>query len=267
MANATQADIDNALRLADVADEISNRYFLSSKLKVDTKPDMTPVTEADIAVEKALSQIVSEEFNDGYLGEEGTRESSENKRTWIIDPIDGTKNFMRGMPIWGVLIALQDGQQTIAAAVSCPALGRRWWAGLGMGAFTQDVDGTTRQIRVSAVEALNDTFLLHSSSLESWNKIHPDTENKVRQLIKKVWRERAPGDMYNYMLVAEGAADVCFEPYAKQWDIEAPKLIVTEAGGSFWSNATPETPADEERAIVATNSKLQSIILNEMGLN
>jgi histidinol-phosphatase len=268
MPNATQADLNNALRLADIADEISSHYFMSSKLTVNTKPDMSPVTEADIAVEKALSQIVREEFKDGYLGEEGTREGGANKRTWIIDPIDGTKNFMRGMPIWGSLIALLDGEETIVGVVSCPALGRRWWAGKGMGSFTQDVDGTTRELHVSGVDKLENTFVLFSNSQDDWDKrVKEGMTDSVRKLLSKVWRERGVGDMFNYMLVAEGAADVCFEAYCKQWDIEAPKLIVTEAGGQFWTNATPQTKPDEDRATVATNGKLHEIVLKELGLN
>ncbi len=260
-----QTDLDHALHLADTADRITMRYYLSRDLVVTDKPDKTPVTQGDTETEKALSDIVANQFHEDYLGEEGTHTSTTG-RLWVVDPIDGTKNFMRGLPIWGTLIALNENGQTVAAVVSSPALGRRWWAAKGLGAWTQDVDGSKRQIQVSKVSKLEDTFILHSSPVSAWDRIPGSGEQAVQALLKKVWRDRAPGDLVNYMWVAEGAADVCFEPYAKQWDIEAPKLIVTEAGGSFWTNATTGTPADAERAIVATNGPLEPAILNSLGL-
>lgn len=250
-----QTDLDHALRLADEADAITKKYYLTDNLHVTAKPDKTPVTKADLEVEERLRQIVVEEFHENYLGEEGAREGV-GGRLWVVDPIDGTKNFMRGMPIWASLIALRDGEETVAAVVSSPGLGRRWWAAKGLGAWTQDTDGTKRQIHVSGVKDFSDTFLLISSPLKAWDKVAA-TEAAVQELLAKVWRWRAPGDMINYMWVAEGAADACFEPYAKQWDIEAPKLIVTEAGGTFATDATEETPADAERVVLATNGPLE----------
>lgn len=260
-----QTDLDHAIQLADVADKITMRYFRARDLIVTDKPDKTPVTQGDLETEEALSSIVTNEFHDQYLGEEGTR-PGKGTRIWIVDPIDGTKNFIRGLPIWGTLIALTENGETVASVVSCPALGRRWWAAKGTGAWTQDVDGTIRQIHVSGVSKLDDTFILHSSPIAAWNRVHKHGEEAVRALLDKVWRDRAPGDIINYMWVSEGAADACFEPYAKLWDIEAAKLIVTEAGGSFWTNATATTPPEKERVIVATNGPLESKILAALGL-
>lgn len=250
-----QTDLDHALRLADEADKITKKYYLSNNLQITDKPDNTPVTKADIETEKRLRDIVVNEFGENYLGEEGARDG-QGGRLWVVDPIDGTKNFMRGMPIWASLIALVDNGETVAAVVSAPGLGRRWWAAKDLGAWTQDVDGVKRHIHVSGVANLKDSFLLVSSPLKAWDKVAAG-EAAVQNLLASVWRWRAPGDMINYMWVAEGAADACFEPYAKQWDIEAPKLIITEAGGVFCTDATEETPADAERAVLASNAPLE----------
>jgi histidinol-phosphatase len=260
-----QTDLARAIRLADTADAITMRYFRARDLVVTNKPDNTPVTQGDLETEQTLSRIVTQEFGDQYLGEEGTKPGPGN-RVWIVDPIDGTKNFMRGLPLWGTLISLTENGQTVVAMASCPALGRRWWAAKGSGAWTQDVDGTKRKIQVSGVSELKDTFILHSTPNAAWNRIYSGAEAAVDKLLTKVWRHRAPGDLINYMWLAEGAADACFEPYAKLWDIETPKLIVTEAGGSFWTNAGADTPPSTDRAIVATNGKLQATILKELGL-
>lgn len=253
-----QTDLDHALRLADEADAITLKYYRSSQLRVTAKPDKTPVTQGDTETEKRLRDIVVNEFKENYLGEEGARDG-QGGRLWIVDPIDGTKNFLRGMPIWGSLIALVDNGETVAAVVSSPALGRRWWAAKGSGAWTKDVDGSVRQIHVSGVSKADDAFLLISSPLHAWDKVAA-SEVAVQKLLDSVWRWRAPGDLINYMWVAEGAADACFEPYAKLWDIEAPKLIVLEAGGTFYTDASTDTPPDAERAILASNGKLDKLL-------
>jgi histidinol-phosphatase len=259
-----QPDVDHALQLADAADEITKKYYRSSELRITAKPDKTPLTQGDTETEQRLRDIVVNEFHENYLGEEGARVGA-GGRLWVVDPIDGTKNFMRGMPIWGTLIALTEDGETVAAAVSAPALGRRWWAGKGLGAWTRDVDGTVRKIHVSGVNSIADAFLLISSPLAAWDKT-PSSETAVQELLSTAWRWRAPGDMINYMWVAEGAADACFEPYVKQWDIEACKLIITEAGGTFWTNASPETPADAERIALATNGPLEQTLLRALHL-
>jgi histidinol-phosphatase len=259
-----QTDLDHALQLADAADEITKKYYRSGDLNVTAKPDNTPVTDGDLAVEKRLRDIVTTEFHENYLGEEGARDGS-GGRMWVVDPIDGTKNFMRGLPIWATLIALTDNGETVAAAVSSPALGRRWWAAKGLGAWTRDVDGTVRQLHVSGVSTIADSFLLTSTPLHAWDKTS-SSEALVQKLLDAAWRWRAPGDMIKYMWVAEGAVDACFEPYAKLWDIEAPKLIITEAGGTFWTSADPDTPADTDRATLATNGPLEKSLRTALKL-
>jgi histidinol-phosphatase len=261
-----QADVDHALQLADAADEITMKYFRGSGLKITTKPDNTPVTQGDIEAETRLRDIVVNEFKEGYLGEEGARDSSTGGRLWVVDPIDGTKNFMRSLPLWGTLVALVENGETVAAAVSMPAFGRRWWAGKGLGAFTRDVDGTVRQIHTTGISKISDAFLLVSTPLHAWDVKSASSEALVQQLLDDAWRWRAPGDLINYMWVAEGAADATFEPYAKQWDVEACKLVVTEAGGSFWSSAKPDTPAEAERVALATNGQLERPILAALHL-
>lgn len=259
-----QVDLDRALRLADEADAITMHFYRSVDLKIATKPDQTPVTDGDMAVDQRLKEIIVNEYGDAILSEESDHAQLKG-RLWVVDPIDGTKNFMRGMPIWATLISLQDDTGILVAVVSAPALGRRWWAAKGWGAWTQDVDGATRHIHTSGVSQLSDAFLLCSTPLSAWDRI-PAGEKAVQQLLDSAWRYRAPGDMINYMWVAEGAVDACFEPYAKLWDIEAPRLIVTEAGGSFWTDAHPETPADAERVVIATNGPLEPAVLAALRL-
>jgi histidinol-phosphatase len=246
-------DLEKALHLADIADAISKKHYLALDLHVETKPDKTPVTEADLAVDKALQKIVTEEYKDAYLSEEGDF-AHRVGRQWIVDPIDGTKNFMRGMPVWGTLISVQDDSGTLAAVISAPALGRRWWAERSKGAFTQDVDGSIRQIHVSKVSAIADASLLYST-LTSWADTPVGLEG-VLKLLQSAWRERAPGDFLGYLLVAEGAADACFEAATKEWDAAAHSFIVSEAGGTVWSSATADTPADAPRMIISSNGLL-----------
>jgi histidinol-phosphatase len=262
--NNSPSDLDKAQRLADVADKVTKKYYLSSKLVITTKPDTSPVTQADTETEQALRVIVHKEFHDAYLGEEGAREQSTTDRIWVVDPIDGTRNYLRGMPVWATLIALSAKDGPLTAVVSAPALGRRWWAARGEGAFTRDVDGTIRKLHVSGVRKIEDASLLHSS-LFSWDKV-PTGSAAVLSLLSQAWRHRALGDFFNYMLIAEGAAEACFEPNLKRWDIEAPALIVTEAGGSVWTAATPETPAEQPRAAIASNGRLQTQILTALHL-
>lgn len=248
-------DLQRALRLADVADEITLRYYLSAHLQVEKKPDASPVTQADKACEQALRDMAEHEFGDAYIGEEGARVTSKNGRFWMVDPIDGTKNFLRGMPVWATLIALSDKGGLQTAVVSAPALGRRWWAARGKGAFTSDTNASVRQLHVSKVSSIEDAFLGYAS-LFSWDRV-PVGSDKVLALLKSAWRSRAVGDFLNYMLVAEGAIDACFEPDPKQWDIDAPCLIVQEAGGSVWTSATLHTPPEAPRTVIASNGVLE----------
>ena len=218
-------DLALALQLADLADEITLRHFRSERLATWTKPDLTPVTEADRAVEQALRERLAEQRpDDGVLGEEFGAHGSGDAR-WIIDPIDGTKNYLRGVPVYATLIALErDGEQAVGVC-SAPAMGRRWWAARGAGAFA---DG--RRLRVSRVAELGDAFLCYGS-LTGWEE-HGSGE-RFLDLVRRCWRTRGFGDFWIHLLVAEGAADLAVEPEVSVWDLAAVKVIVEEAGGRF----------------------------------
>lgn len=229
-------DLSFALELADLADSISLPRFRAADLLVDTKPDMTPVSEADRAVEQAIRERVGRQRpGDAVLGEEfgaGSNvaaakesEASPGGCRWIVDPIDGTKNYVRGIPVWATLIALErEGEVTIGVA-SAPALGRRWWAVRGQGAFA---DG--KPISVSKVERLEDVQLTFGG-LRTWRKY--GLLDRFLDLASRCWRVRGFGDFWMHMLVAEGSADVAVEMEVNLWDLAAPKLIVEEAGGRF----------------------------------
>ena len=244
-------DLDLALRLADIADEISLSRFRSFDLFVATKPDDTPVTDADQRVELALRQkIALDRPNDAIIGEEYSNDS-DGDRTWIIDPIDGTANFMRGLPIWATLIALRVDGVITTSVVSAPALGRRWWATRGNGAFTLDIDGSVRSLQVSDVEDLDKASISYNS-LQYW-----DQSGKLDELIslsRKVWRTRAFGDFLSYMYLAEGALEMVAEHDLKIYDIAALVPIVEEAGGKF--SALKGELNDESSSVLATNGKL-----------
>ena len=256
-------ELKQAIKLADTADKIALKYYRSRNLIVETKPDDSPVTQGDKEVEKALSRIVTEEFGDSYVGEEGTRNES-GARRWLVDPIDGTKNFLRGYPVWGSLISLKDGDEVIAAVVSAPALGRRWWATKGDGAFTRDVSGKTRQIRVSEVKKISDSFLLHGS-FNDFEKVGLDLKS-VFNLTRAVYRDRGAGDFFGHMMVAEGAADVCMEVHSALWDIEASTLIVREAGGFIQLRPKDESEIKLRRLAVSSNSVIEKDILDFLRL-
>jgi histidinol-phosphatase len=220
-------DLDFALELADLADAISLPKFRATDLHVETKPDLTPVTEADRAVEEALRrQIVKTRPGETVLGEEFGLDASGPTTgvRWIIDPIDGTKNYVRGIPVWATLIAFERDGEIEAGVVSAPALGsRRWWAAAGEGAFA---DG--RQIGVSKVATIEDAQTCYGG-LGAWRRA--GMLEGLLELIRRSWRSRGFGDFWMHMLVAEGAADVATELEVRVWDLAALKVIVEEAGG------------------------------------
>jgi len=225
---AVNEDLALALELADTADRISLSRFRAGDLEVETKPDLTPVTEADRAVEEALRiRLGKERPDDAVVGEEfgGQREAEGAARRWIIDPIDGTKNYLRGIPIFAGLVALQeDGRITVGVA-SAPALGRRWWATRGGGSFA---DG--RSIRVSRVNRIQDAQVCFSG-LGGWRRA--GLRDRMIELADRSWRSRGFGDFWMHMLVAEGSADVAAEVEVSLWDLAAVQVIVEEAGGRF----------------------------------
>lgn len=257
-----QKELDQSFRLADTADKISMKYYRSRDLVVETKPDDSPVTQGDKEVEKALSKIVSEEYGDSYVGEEGTSSEVSNKR-WLVDPIDGTKNFLRGFPIWGTLISLQLNGEVVTACISAPALGRRWWASKNGGSFTKDPNGKQRQIHVSKVSDISNSFLLHNAMM-TWDKTNET--DKVLSLLRKTWRQRHVGDFLAFLYVAEGVADGCFDNFPALWDIEAAQLIVEEAGGEVWTSANENTPIDARRHCIASNGNFTQDIMDALDL-
>ena len=226
------ADLALALRLADVADAISGEKFRSRDLHVDTKPDRTHVTEADLAVERAIrATIAAERPDDGILGEEYGTEGDAS-RQWIVDPIDGTANYLRGVPVWGTLIALAIEGEPVVGVVSSPALGRRWWAANGSGAWVSEAGEAPRRLRVSGVSDLEHASISFQS-IAQWDEA--GYLDRLIALTRSVWRDRAYGDMWAYMLLAEGLLDAVGEFGVKTYDLAALIPIVEEAGGRFTS--------------------------------
>ncbi|HET8684620.1 MAG TPA: histidinol-phosphatase [Micromonosporaceae bacterium] len=257
-------DLSLAHVLADTADAISMARFRALDLRVQEKPDLTPVTDADIAVEKALRGTLGRSRpRDGVLGEEGGASQAPagpGRRQWVIDPIDGTKNFVRGVPIWATLIALMEGDQPVVGLVSAPALGRRWWAALGHGAYAGRHTAAATAIRVSRVRRLADASFCYSD-LTGWEEI--GRLEAMLQVMRSVWRNRSYGDFYGYMLVAEGAVDIMVEPELSLWDLAALVPIVTEAGGTF-TDLTGR-PGPGGGSAIATNGALHEEILERVG--
>jgi histidinol-phosphatase len=250
-----QKDLDLALELADIADAISLNRFRALDLNVQNKPDRSPVTDADRSVELALKELLSKKApTDALIGEEFGN-SGQSERTWIIDPIDGTANYLRGVPVWATLIALAVDGKPVVAVVSAPAMGRRWWAAPGVGAFTKEIDGTTRTLKVSEVSALENASLSYNN-LQLWDQAGMLEE--LTSLSRKVWRTRAYGDFWSYMLLAEGAVDVVAEHDLKIYDIAALVPIVELAGGKFTALDGPLT--EETSSVLATNKKLHALV-------
>jgi len=247
-------DLALALELADVADAITLARYRATDLVVETKPDLTPVTEADTAVERVMRErLAADRPGDAIVGEEyGSSEVPESGRRWIVDPIDGTKNYVRGIPVWATLLALQERDQVTVGVVSAPALHRRWWAAQGVGAFAADgLSPEPRRLGVSGVRALEDAQLL-MSGFDGW-----DEQGRLDQLLalsRACWRTRGFGDFWGYMLVAEGVAEVCCEAVVSLWDLAAPQVIVEEAGGTFTDLGGVRTAAGGDA--LATNGPL-----------
>ena len=253
-------DLELSQLLADKADEISLARFRSQDLRVESKPDRTPVTDADQSVERAIRELIAQHRpTDSVIGEEfGSGEASE--REWIIDPIDGTANFLRGLPIWATLIALRVSGELVCSVVSAPAMARRWWAASGQGAWTTDVSGEVRSCKVSAVSRIEDAYFSYNS-LGQWKQF--GRSEQINALADKVWRIRAFGDFLSYMYVAEGLIEAASEPDLKLYDIAALVPIVREAGGSF-SGLDGELN-DDTSAVIASNSILHDAFLSELG--
>ncbi len=248
----TAEDLALALSLADEADRIAMARFRATDLVVDTKPDLTPVTEADRAVETALRAVLARARpGDQVLGEEFGGVPARSGRQWVIDPIDSTKNYVRGVPVWATLIALVvDGRATLGVA-SAPALARRWWAAAGAGAHVRGPEGQ-RALRVSGVAELGDASFSFSDHV-GW----PD--GALAGLNAATWRSRAYGDFWSHLLVAEGAVDVAGEPELSIWDIAALIPIVEAAGGTV-------TGYDGSEALLAGSGLTTNGLLHDAAL-
>ncbi len=254
------AGFDDDLRfahvLADAADDITMRRFRALDLAVQAKPDLTPVTDADLATEESLRGVLGRARpRDAVLGEEYGR-TGFGQRCWIIDPIDGTKNYVRGVPVWATLIALMASGEVTVGVVSAPALGRRWWGAKDGGAWTGRSLTKAAACRVSAVGRLADASLSYSG-LASWDR--SGQLDSFVGLAKMVWRTRAYGDFWSHVLVAEGAVDISAESEVSLWDLAALQIIIQESGGMFTDLAGNMTP--DGGSALCTNGLLHDDVL------
>jgi len=251
-----EADLALAHGLADAADLISLDRFLAPDLQVSTKRDNTHVTDADRQVESTVRRMLAQHRpNDAILGEEeGGRLDA---RTWVVDPIDGTANYLRGVPVWATLIGLVVGEDVPLGLVSAPALGRRWWAIAGHGAWTRFAGAAPRRCRVSPVAAVCDAFVSYAS-LQGWESV----PQSIAPLLDASWRTRGYGDFWSYMLLAEGALDVATEPDLALHDMVALAPIVVEAGGRFTDLTGTDGPFGPNA--LATNGLLHEEALRLM---
>lgn len=253
-------DLALALRIADAADAISADRFRAVDLAVETKPDRTPVTDADRAVERSVRDLLADARpGDAVLGEEYGGDPAPG-RQWIVDPIDGTTNFLRGLPIWATLIALAVDGVPVLGVASAPALGRRWWAGRGLGAWAAAPGGEPARLAVSRVRDPGDAFVSYNS-LQGWDGA--GALDPLLALSRRAWRTRALGDFWSYVLVSEGQLDVAGEHDLQVYDIAALVPIVEEAGGRF--SALDGRPGPWHGTALATNGLLHDEVLGILG--
>ena len=272
-----QDDLALAHALADLADAITLDRYQAQDLVITNKPDNTPVTDADRAVETAIREaLATHRQTDGLVGEEFGSDKGTSGRYWVIDPIDGTKNFMRGVPTWATLIALvsvdaSGVEEVVVGIASAPALARRWSATKGHGAFvrfnagnlddlSEDLDSVSQEkkISVSKVAQLSDASISYSDFIGGGDRLEP-----FQKMLAHAWRTRGIGDFWSHMLVAEGAVDVAIEPSLAVWDMAALDIIVREAGGTFTNTAGQSGPFGGSG--VSTNGVLHNAVIN--GLN
>jgi histidinol-phosphatase len=263
-----KSDLELVQRIGKAADRVSMARFLSQDLVIETKPDSTPVTDADKATEKCIREILeAERPEDGILGEEFGADITGKKRYWVIDPIDGTKSFLRGFPVWSTLIALieveGDNHEVVVGFVSSPALARTWFATKGGGAYTTfDSDtnpnkGTPRKISVSKVSEIKNAHLGYSDFVG-----FGDHFAGFQSLFNEAWRTRAVGDFWSHMLVAEGVMDVAIEPSLALWDMAPLDVIVREAGGTYTD--LKGVPGPFGNSGVTTNSVLKDEVIKRL---
>jgi histidinol-phosphatase len=246
--------------LADDADSLTMSRFKALDLHVVNKPDLTPVSDADKSVEDGIRRTLSRARpRDAVLGEEEGA-TGHSQRRWVVDPIDGTKNFIRGVPVWATLISLMIDDEVVVGCVSAPQLNRRWWASKGGGAWTGRSLLRASECRVSDVSRLDDASLSYSS-LSGWEE--RDRLEDFMALSRRCWRTRAYGDFWSYMMVAEGAVDIAAEPDLHLYDMAALDVIVREAGGSFTS--LDGTPGPHGGNALASNGRLHDQALAFLG--
>jgi histidinol-phosphatase len=246
-----------ALELADLADAITVGRFRARDLVVETKPDLTPVSEADHAVERAVREHLAKVARShSVLGEEFGDDGGDARFRWIIDPIDGTKNYVRGVPVWATLLALEADRELVVGVVSAPALHTRWWGGRGLGAFR---DGES--IHVSAVSGLDDAQV--SFAWDTSERFLADgIGDRMLALAHQCWRTRGLGDFWQHMLVAEGAFDIAIDPIVSLWDIAALVPVLEEAGGR-WTTLEGTTDPNGG-SFVCTNARLHDQVLEAL---
>lgn len=253
-------DLRLAHVLADDADSLSSARYRALDLHVMTKPDLTPVTDADKAVEDGIRRTLSKARpRDAVLGEEGGS-TGHAQRRWVVDPIDGTKNFVRGVPVWATLISLMVDDEVVVGLVSAPQLNRRWWAMRDGGAWTGKSLLRASPCQVSDVSRIEDASLSYSS-LSGWDE--RGRLDDFLSLSRRCWRTRAYGDFWSYMLLAEGSVDIAAEPELELYDMAALDVIVREAGGTFTSLAGEPGPMGGNA--LATNGKLHDQALAFVG--
>jgi histidinol-phosphatase len=255
-------DLRLAHLLTDDADSITMSRFRSLDLRVTSKPDLTPVSDADTAAEQAIRRTLSRARpRDAVHGEE-MGDTGWGPRRWVIDPIDGTKNFVRGVPVWGTLIALLINDQPAVGVVSAPALGRRWWASLAGGAYAGKSLMSATAIHVSDIASVEDASLSYAS-ISAW--VEAGQGQQFVDLLRRCWRTRAYGDFWSYMLLAEGGVDIACEPELELHDMAACSIIVTEAGGKFTD--LEGRPGPHGTGAYATNGRLHDAVLKQLALD
>ncbi|MET0695457.1 MAG: inositol monophosphatase family protein [Propionibacteriaceae bacterium] len=269
-ATRSNAEISNAYKglnddlrlahlLADDADSITMSRFKALDLHVTSKPDLTPVTDADTAVEEAIRRTLGRARpRDAVHGEE-MEDTGWGPRRWVVDPIDGTKNFVRGVPVWATLISLMINDEVVVGVVSAPALGRRWWASLGSGSYVGKSLMSATECHVSDVAAIEDASLSYAS-ISGW--VESGQGQEFVDLLRSCWRTRAYGDFWSYMLLAEGAVDIACEPELSLHDMAACAIVVTEAGGQFTDLAG--VPGPSGAGAYATNGRLHEAVLAQL---
>lgn len=257
-----QDDLRVAWELANIADSITMDRFEADNLKVKAKPDLTPVSDADLAVERAIRTYLNDHCpTDDIVGEEFGGNADYVGRQWVIDPIDGTKNFVRRVPTWATLIALMVDGIPRMCVISAPALQRRWWAAEGAGAYRCSANSPAKQIHVSEVSELRHASISFSS-LIGWKR--KNLMNNFINMMNYSWRMRGYGDFFSYCLMAEGAVDVAAEPEVCLWDLAALDILVREAGGRF--SSLDGRPGPHSGEAVATNALLHDQVLRAINL-